>query len=351
MLSIQETIEKASAQLKTIESFMDSHGYYDPYQCNRLLYTGLKRSIQREVRETIRHLSLKEFLFNSANTGYGSASGNNYLIAPVLSSKIYQGMTARDRGAAIAADIIEEAKGETLNVATAMANAYESGEAGDVAPQGFIVNQSAITYKKWKYPLITSSDMMEDSGYALMDLAAQNRGMTLAQKTNDHILSVLKRTSGTTGFGDKPTETAGADTTTPAQVAATTQEVAAGDGTHVYHPNLLIISPEVLADAVSTTAGHPEILPPRSPQYDAWYDCLDLVRINSLQLGTVASNKLTNAVTIVMEKECGIVIARKQWLRIENYADPRNDLFGAVVTARQACGELVDSAIGVLTES
>lgn len=350
MLSIQETLEKAKPQLKAIETFMDTHGYYEPYVCNRLLNQGLKRSIQRELHETINRLSIKEFMFKSGATG--TDTSGQYLLAAVLASKIHSGIRARDRGAAIAADIIEEAHGETINALVSLTKAQKVGEAGARIPTGMIVSQTGITYEKFSCPLIGSYDIIEDSGYSLMDLASQNAGMSIAQLTNDQILSVLKRTSGTLGVGTKTTESAGAGTTTPAQIAACACEVAAGaDGT-VYHPNLLVISPEAWFDAVTTTAGHPDIAAPRNPQFDAWYGAgFNVVIVNSLELGTVSSNRLTKAVTIIMEKELGIAIARKQWLRIENYAQPKDDLLGAVVTARQACGELVDAAIGVLTES
>jgi hypothetical protein len=52
-----------------------------------------------------------------------------------------------------------------------------------------------------------------------------------------------------------------------------------------------------------------------------------------------------------MEREVGIVTARNNWLRIENYAEPIQDLQMAVVSGRQGVGELVDAAIGVLTET
>jgi len=164
----------------------------------------------------------------------------------------------------------------------------------------------------------------------------------------------LKRTTGTTGFGAKIATASGDSTTTPTVVASCAGEVAGGTGIapNLYNPNLLVISPEAWNDAVTITAGHPDIHPPRTPLYDAWYGgAMDVVIVNSLQLGTVTAERLDLAVSFVMDRECGIVIGRKQWLRIENYADPRKDLLGAVVTARQACGEIVNAAIGVLTET
>jgi hypothetical protein len=85
--------------------------------------------------------------------------------------------------------------------------------------------------------------------------------------------------------------------------------------------------------------------------FDAWYGGFDVVIVNTSQFGTVAAAALEDAVTIVMEREIGLVTARNNWLRIEKYSDPVKDLSGAVVSGRMGVGELVDSAIGVLTET
>jgi hypothetical protein len=120
----------------------------------------------------------------------------------------------------------------------------------------------------------------------------------------------------------------------------------------MYKPNLVVTSPEVWNDALIITNGHPEVQAPTSPMYDAWYGGYDVVLANSMQLGTaVTANRLTQGVTIVLEREIGIVTARNNWLRIENYSNPVEDLAGAVVSGRQGCGEIVDAAIGVLTET
>ncbi len=346
MLSIQETIVKAETQLRKIAEYMNERGYYDFRDCTNLLYGGLKRSIQRELSETIRHLSTKEFLFRGATTGIGGAAGSNYLLAAVLANKIFSGISARDIAPQVAADIIAEPKGETIYIPTSLVKAMDAGEAGELAPQGMIVERPSLTYSKWSCPLIVDSDMMEDSGYALMDVAAQQAGIAIAQKSNDQLCSILKRTSSTTGIGTKQTASAGAGTTTPAHVATIAAQVASGGDTvtGIFHPNTLVCPPEVWHDAVSTTAGHPDISQGK-------YGEMNYVIVNSLQLGTVASNRLTLAVSFVLEKELGLVVARKGWLRIENYSDPRGDLQGAVITARQGCTELVDAAIGVLTEA
>ena len=50
MYGIQETLNQTTEQLKTIENYMDRHGSFDPNEVS--LTTGLKRSVEREVRES-----------------------------------------------------------------------------------------------------------------------------------------------------------------------------------------------------------------------------------------------------------------------------------------------------------
>lgn len=353
MLSIQESVNKTQEQTKKIEEYMDTHGYFDPYECN--VYEGLKPSIRRELQETFRRTNLKEWLTSTQlSTGTLGAGGAQYLVPAYVSQRLYQGMSYTDIAPAVAADVIENQAGETVYVnalAIALAQVTHGGE-GSLGGMKF--NNATLTLEHIIAPLAITNEMREDNQYMLMEACITGAGTAMAKQSNDKICAMLKRTTGTTGWGTKTTETAGADTTTPANLATCAAEVAAGDPTGVgmYRPNLIVTTSEPWNDALITTAGHPEVQPPRNPMYRAWYGGYDVVIVNSQQMGgTVASNRLPNAVTIVMEKEVGCVVARNNWLRVENYVDPIKDLAGAVVSGRQGQGELVDAAIGILTES
>jgi len=314
---------------------------------------GQKRSVQREIMETLRNLSLKEVLDSTQNaTGTLGAQGANYLVPSYVSMKLYQAMSVADIAPAVSADVISNQAGEKIYInALANALAHRNGLGGG-STGGPTFNGGEAKMERYTSPILISNDMFEDNSYELMQSCITGAGVAMAKQSNDKICAVLKRTTGTTGYGTKTTEAAGADTTTPTHLSACVREVAAGaTGIGMYRPNLLVCLPESWWDALAITAGHPDIQAPRTPQYNAWYGGLDVVLVNSPELGTLASNKMENAVSIVLEKEVGIVTARNNWLRIENYSDPIKDLSGAVVSGRMGVGELVDSAIGVLTET
>jgi hypothetical protein len=168
--------------------------------------------------------------------------------------------------------------------------------------------------------------------------------------SNDALWAIAIRTTGTTGYGVKQTASAGADTTIPTQLGTMCAQVAAPSQYGYYVPDLLMVTPEAWWDALITTAGHPEVTNGVNG-YQAGYGALNVVFINGSSLGTVASNRLTNAVSVVACKNCAFGISRKNWLKIENYSDPVKDLSGAVITGKQSMAELSCAAIGVLTET
>lgn len=359
MFGIQECVNKTETQLKTIESYMDSHGFFDPYECN--LFSGLKRSIQKEIMETFRTISLADILkrcdleevldSTQLATGTLGASGANYLVPSYVSTKLYQAYSYTDIAPAVSADVSQNQSGEKVYVnSLAKALATRSGFGGGAGDPVF--NNAEIKLERYTSPIKITNEMMEDNAYGLMQACITGAGTAMAKESNDKICAVLKRTAGTTGIGTKTAEAAGANTTTPTQLLSCAKEVAAGEiGVGMFRPNLVVTTPEVCYDALFNTANHPEIMPPRAPQFYAWYGGFDILCVNNLQMGNMATNTIEEAVTIVLEKEVGIVTARNNWLRIEDYADPVKDLVGAVVSGRQGVGELVDSAIGVLTET
>ena len=349
MLSLKEIYDKAEIQLRNVKNYMDRNGFYDYKDCSRLLYGGLKRSTQRELHETIRNLTVKEFMFKGSTTGTGSVDGSSYLLATVLADKIYVGLSSKDVVPNVAADVAYNLKGETVYIPYNFIKAQEEGEGGGGILGSMNVGRATLTYNKWRCPLIAAGDIIEDAGVPLMDLAAKQAGQALAQKANDQLCTVLKRTTGTTGLGTKQTAAAGADTTTAAQVATMAAQVASGgDGLHgTFNPDLLVCSPEAWHDAINQGVGGWSLI---QQSTEGNFKPRTVV-VNSLNLGTVASNRLTNAVSFVIERDIAVFAARKNWLRIENFADPVSDLYGSVVSGRQGCAEIVDSAIGILTES
>ena len=349
MFGIQETVSHTEKQLKTIESYMDGHGYFDPYDCPSL-FAGVKRSVQREIMEMMRHASLKEILDSTQlSTGTLGAMGAQYLVPSYVSMKLYQAMSSSDIAPLVSADVPMNQSGEKVYINALARSLAGRGTLGSGGQQ---FTNAELKLEHYTAPITITNDMMEDNSYDLMQGCITGAGISMAKQSNDKICAVLKRTTNTTGWGTKTEEASGNSTTAPSHVGLCACEVACGaSDIGLFRPNILVCPPEVWYDAVSVTAGHPDIAPPRSAGYWAWYGGMDVVLVNTTQFGTITSNKLDLAVSIIMEKEVGVITARNNWLRIENYSDPVKDLAGAVVSGRQGVGELVDAAIGVLTET
>ena len=60
---------------------------------------------------------------------------------------------------------------------------------------------------------------------------------------------------------------------------------------------------------------------------------------------------MTKCVSIVFDRNNALLTGRKRWMEIKNYADPINDLSGAVVSFRQDSITLYNDSICVITEA
>jgi hypothetical protein len=357
MFSLQEISQndKIKSNLKLTEQFMDRYGYFDPKECN--IFKGLDRNERHELSETLKHLSFKEWMTSTGlSTGFAGAGGINYLMPTYISMKLgVSNGSMRDIAPQIAGLFIEDQAGDTVNFA-ALATAYTPKTKGGLSGGSIIVNGSSTTTQRFSSDLTITNEMLEDTNYPLMEAAVQAARLSMIQQSNDQLLTVLARATPSSSQTSKQTATAGADTTTPAHIAAIVAQVSSClPGTGNRKANTLVCTPETWWDAIITTAGHPEVHPGIAG-FDAWYGALDTEIVHTdlttgNPLGTWASNRLTNAVTIVLDRDSAIGVSRKNWMRIENYSDPVKDLAGALVTGKQACSELVCAAIGVLTES
>jgi hypothetical protein len=357
MFSLQEinSNEKIKFNLKETEKFMDRYGYFDPKECN--IMKGLDRSERHELSETLKHTSLREWATSTTlTTGFAGAGGMNYMTPTYISLKLGVANGAmRDIAPSIAGIYLTDQPGDTVNFA-AIGAALAPKTKGGSSAGSIIVNGSSTTTQRFSSGLDITNEMIEDTDYPLMEGAIKAAQQSMVQQSNDQILTVLARSTPSGSNTSKQTANAGADTTTPAHIAAIVAQLSSclpGVGTR--KADTLIVTPETWWDAIITTAGHPEVHPGIAG-FDAWYGALDTEIVHTdltsgNPLGTWASNRLTNAVSIVLDRDSALGVARKNWLRIENYSDPVRDLAGAVVTGKQACSELVCSSIGVLTET
>lgn len=343
MLSIQETIEKTIEQRKQLESFMDEKSYFDPAECS--VFNGLKRSTSREIAETMRKVSLAEFL-SKANT----TAGANYLAPDFVAAKIYSSLQTKDLVPLISADVITP-RSDVVTVNVGLQSAHVGHAIGKPA-ETMDTAKATITLQSLNANIEVTNTMLEDQEYGLIEWQVQEAAKALAAKGNNLALTVLK--TATDGRGTTVAISAGSGTTTPAQVGTAIGTVACGlqdAGFPGFVADTAVCTTEAWADAIAVTAGT-VYTPPQKPGFNAWTMGLDVAFCNDSSLYTTwTSNRMTQCVTLVFAKDFALLTARKGWGRIENYSDPIKDLAGATLTGRQDSVTLNDPAVCKLSES
>jgi len=356
MLSIQECVNKTEKQRQKVEDFMDSKGYFDPQECN--IYEGLKRSIQRELSETLRKLSLKELLVSPGglSTGTFGASGVHYLVPTWLSQKLYAASAIEDIVPIISADVFEP-RGGDVTVPVGMLRAHVVGE-GEIPTHAYIGTGATIKLQKIVVPSICTNEMIEDNQFGLVEWHIQQSGEAMGRVASNNALEVLK--TATDGYGTYTAVAGGAGTTGFANFVSAVQAVSEWE----MNPNTMVITTQAWTDTVQMAefaggaAGDFGLayMTMKQPAvgFDLnFYGCdTAFCNLRTLHAATDAVGAaFTKCVTIVFDRNVALVTARKNWLRVENYSDPVKDLAGAVISGRQDSITAVDCAIAVITET
>lgn len=343
MLSIQEMIEKTSEQRKLLETHLDEKSYFDPAEVS--IFNGQKKSVSREIYETIKRVSLAEFL-SKANT----TAGANYLVPDFVSAKLYSSIQARDIVPLISAEIITP-RSDTVKVNVGLQGATVGSPVGKPTHTAETV-QATITLKTVTADVAVTNEMIEDQNYGIVEWQVNEAAKAIAAKGNNLALTDLK--TATDGRGTTVAVNAGSDTTTPAQLATAIGTVACGAQLANFPgfvADTCVVTQEAWCDAIATTAGT-QVFPAQKAGYDAYTQGLNVVFCNDPALFTgYTSNRLTDCITIVFAKDYALLTARKSWGRIENYSDPIKDLAGAIVTGRQDQVTMNDDAICKLSET
>lgn len=343
MLSIQEMIDKTVEQRKLLETHLDEKAYFDPQEAS--IFHGQKRAIRQELAETIRKVSLAEFL-SKANTAVGA----NYLAPDFVSAKIYSSLQTRDIVPLISAEIIAP-KSDVVDVNVGLQSAYVGSAVGK-AHETVNTVQATIKLQTINALIAVTNEMIEDQQYGIIEWQVNEAAKALASKGNNHALTVLK--TATDGYGATVAINAGSDTTTPAQLGAAIGTVACGaQDTNLpgFVADTVVCTTEAWADAIATTAGT-NYTTPQKPGFNAWTMGLDVLFCNDSALhGGFTSNRLIDCITVVFAKDYALLTGRKSWGRIEKYSDPIKDLAGAVITGRQDSVTMNDNAICKLSET
>lgn len=367
MLTIKEAVDKTKTQITQVKNYLDKHGYFDPQECN--IYRGLKRSTQHELSETLRKCRLsdllkgmnrkqlkclKEFLPTTGGLSTGSlgTAGAQYLVPTWLSQKLYQASTGYDLVPLISADVFEP-RGGDVTVPTGILNAQKVGEGGTPHET---VDTSGATIKLEKYvvPIIATAEMIEDNEFGLIEWNIQKAGEAMGRRSSDDAITVLK--TATDGYGTAASEAGAADETLPEDIFNVMDAISRGDSQIQPIADTMIVTEEAWSHSIAvdaTAAYFPTgINSTPSPGFRLSFHGLDTIKSGSTNLATGgAGAAMTDCVTLVFDRKQAMVTARKNWLRVEDYANPVMDLVGAVVSGRQDSVTVVDCAIGVVTEA
>jgi len=361
MYSIQECVDKTKDQRKRVQNYMDKNGYFDADECN--IYEGLKRATQRELSETLRKVSLrqllKEWMFTTKGltTGYPATSGSIYLLPTWLSQRLYAVSARRDFVPSISADVFEPRGGE-CTVPIGRLKAITGGE-GELPSSSYTGSGATISLKKLAVPSAITEEMIEDNQFGLVEWMIEQAGYAMAKEANNNAVEVLWTAAD--GFGTRYYSLTGDADETKYTGGATSDILVAWSalGLKGVVGNTLVTTPESWEHSISETATA-TTMPTVTTGVELNFDVklaplnLDVIFDTSRILHDTADSPeaaFTACYSIVFDRYKAMVTARKNWLRMENYADPVKDLAGMVVSGRQDSVTVVDEAIAVLRET
>lgn len=349
-------VDKTEDQRRELKRYLSS-GTFHPSQCSIL--HNQKPADYWQLKEALQKIPLSEFLAKSGTTGIAGAA---YMIPDKLHTTLIAASYRSDKVPLFSAQVVNGWKGGDLIVDIAVRQSVggvkaEGGKwslypkqfssGGTMTTQTVETQKATVAPKSFAVPLQIASDLLDSSAFDLIEWHVNHAAQQIGQYATDLAIADLKAASD--GDGTQCAVTAGSDTTTSAQILEAIREV----GSEFWNPNTMIVTYEAWADAVTVTASHAGVVMQPAPEgYDLKFQCLDTIFNNSSNLSTdVTSGKMTNCITLVLDRSAALLCGRKRWMRIENYANPVDDLAGAVVSCRQDCVTLYKDASCEITES
>ena len=356
MIGLQEIISKTEPQRSAIERYMDTHNSYDPSEIS--LYAGIKRSMQREIRESIRQIPLahmiREFLIDGL-------AGAGYLIPTKLADIFFTAAEPIDLAPLVSAEMINGWPGGDLTIDIPerySLSASYTASGGERPLRTPTTSQATISPVQFSAALVADSSMLEDSQYNLTEWYAKIAAQSIAMQSNDLLLADIKASAD--GVGTQNSGNAGAGTTLASHVLGAVDSV----GQDRWSADTLIITPEAWEDAVGygvvVAAANYWIHPigvgmtPVAKGFDAKYQMLDVAFNTSPELHAstdVRGAAFLGCVSLILDRSAAVITGRKRWMLMENYSDPVKDLAGLVVSCRQASITPYNDASFELTET
>jgi len=338
--------------------FQLGKGQFHPETCSIL--NGQTAAVKAKLQASLDTIPLHEFLAKSGTTGIAGAA---YLVADAVHNHLMGAVRVTDKVPLFSAEVVHGWKGADLKVAIAV-RSTEATAAGlplfkwVLHPQPFASGSGSptqtvestyatITPKTFNVAPRITNDLIEDNNFQLVQWHLTQAAHQIGQYATDLAIADLK--AGADGTGTQSAVTAGADTTTTGNATEAIEEL----GSEFWNPNTMIVTHKAWVDAINVTASHAGIqYAPPAEGYDAKFQMLDTVFNNSKNLHAgVTTAKMTNCVTLILDRTAALLCGRKRWMRIDNYSEPVRDLAGAVISCRQDCVTLYKDACSVITEA
>lgn len=353
MLSFQEMVDKAKTakSLNKLKRHMNS-GVFHPEECS--IYNGLSPADTLAFKEAFSKYSLAEFLAKSGSTGIAGAA---YLIPDKLHDTLIFYSQRTDWIPLISAYVATQWQGGDLKVdivndETFRPKQFSSG--GTMATETVETMQATCTMKGFGMPLIAGVDLIEDANFDLVEYHTSKAAAAMGQHATQLALTVLVAASD--GWGTLNTAATGNAAETKWMGATTTgiSEAIDHNGDDGWFSNTILTTTEPWTHSISETLPAGSVFMPVKEGFHHCVNNMDILIDTYQRAGTYVGaliNASSKLLTVVFDRFNSMLAARKRWMQVENYANPREDLSGAVVTCRQDSVSLYNDSVFVISET
>jgi len=374
MLSIQEIVDKCKDQLREVKRDLGSKGYFDPSE-TASVYNHPSEAVRREVRESLRAMTIEELLMKSGTTGVAGAA---YLIPDKLHDDLvfYAGET--DMTPLISAYMVNGWQGGDLlvdigNDHTYLASALPNISGAQFPDETVETKQATLKPNTFGINIPIGGDLIEDNPHGLVEWHVRQAAKACGRASTDYALGVLAAAAD--GWGTLNSSVTG-DANETKWIGGTTADItdaitAVADDEWL--ANTIVMMPHVWYHSVRETIGvltnnaddwwKPTPMPTYTTAaqgFDFKIETLDVKLSTSIKLhggGVRGATGMdaegdppTACVTLIFDRNNALLTGRKRWMRIENYSEPTKIIEGAVVSCRQDSVTLYDDAVYTLTE-
>lgn len=358
MISFQDILAKTAQQRHNIyECLQKTNKKTGWHPEDASLYDGLTLADEHEIRETLRTMSLAEVLQKGS-----TAMGADSLVAAKLHDTLILAAKPYDL-CELVGYIATRWEGGDLKVQVAVDGSYtpkpfsSTGTIPDVNAKFVQCTAKPIGYG---VPIVYGGDLREDQDYDIAQWHVEQAAKQCGLLASDLALAELLSPQDGDGTANTLTTTT-TDTTDYDEILNAADE----NGRDQFVSNTLITTLESWEHAVNWyevaggTAGDygkygTVNTGPVAAGFDLKLDMLDVKFWNTPRMhdaADVAGAAFTTCKSVVFDRKNAVLTARKRWLEIKDFANPFEDIGGAVVSFRQDAVTLYKDAICVVTES